>query len=145
MTIRVLHALENRGNHIPAIIAIGTGQRAQITKQPIALLAVRQRRFLIIDEGQKFIARDAVRHGSPIPPPIRRFDSRLEFLPSQLGLPLPLNFQVIQEFQEHDPSEHRQPVQIPVQTFIFSHNVPGRLEKRSKGLCSSGLHGKAKG
>jgi hypothetical protein len=123
----VLHAAKHGGNHIPAIVAVGTGERAQVTEQPHALLAIRQGAFLLVDERQQFIACDAVGFGSPIAPAVGRLDGRLELLPGQPGLALTLEFQVIQELQEHDPREHRQPVQITIQTFILSHDVPGGL------------------
>ncbi len=47
-----------------------------------------------------------------------------------------MKFQLIEEFQEHDPGEHRQAVQITVQTFVFPHDVPCGLEK-----CSERLRG----
>jgi len=32
--------------------------------------------FLVVDEGEQFVAGDAVRFGGPISPAIRRFDGR---------------------------------------------------------------------
>ena len=125
----VLHAAKHRGDDIAPIVAVGAGERAQVAEQPRALLAVRQRAFLLVDEGQQFVAGDAVGLGGPIAPAVRRLDGRLELLPGEPGLPLALEFQVIEELQEHDPGEHRQAVQIAVQTLVLPHDVPGGFEK----------------
>jgi hypothetical protein len=47
----------------------------------------------------------------------------LELSPGELGFALALNFQVIQEFQEHDPSEHRQAVEVAIQPLVLAHDV----------------------
>ena len=46
----VVHALEHGGNHVPPIIAVGTGERAQVTEQASAFLAIGQHCFFVIDE-----------------------------------------------------------------------------------------------
>ena len=33
----VVHALKNGGDHVPAVVAVGTGERAQVTEQARAL------------------------------------------------------------------------------------------------------------
>ena len=106
----VLHALEHGGDDIAPIVAVGTCERAQVTEQARAFLAAGQRSLFVVDKGEQFVARDAVGLGGPIAPAVRRFDGGLELLRGEFGLALALNFQVIQKFQEHDPSEHRQPV-----------------------------------
>jgi len=43
----------------------------------------------------------------PIAPAVGRFDGGLELFRGEFRLTLALKFQVIEEFQEHDPGEHR--------------------------------------
>ena len=128
----VLHPAKHRGNHLTPIITVRTGQGAQVSEQAHAAFAVGSCGFLVVDEGEEFVAGDAVGLCGPIAPAVRSFDGGLELLRGELCLALALEFQVIEEFQEHDPREHRQAVQIPVQTFVFSHDVPGGLEKCSE-------------
>lgn len=68
-----------------------------------ALLIVRER--LAYLEGEKLVAGDAAGLGGPIAPAVRWFDGGIEFLAGQRGLLFVLKFQVIKEFQEHDPGE----------------------------------------
>jgi hypothetical protein len=94
-------ALEHRGNNIPAVVAVGTGECAQITKQPYTAFAVPANCFVIVDEGERFVAGDAPGLGSPNTPSIVRFDSKFELRSSELGLALAIKFQIIKELQEH--------------------------------------------
>ncbi len=75
---------------------------------------------------------------SPIAPAVGRLDGRLELFPGQLGLALALEFQVIQELQEHDPSEHRQPVEVAIEPFVLPHDVPRGFEESAEGLGGGG-------
>ena len=129
----VLHPAKDRGDDIAARVSgasrVGTGEGAQVAEQAGALLPVGQGTFLLVDEGEEFIAGDTVGLGGPVAPAVGRLDGGLEFLRGELGLALALEFQVIEELQEHDPGEHRQAVQITIQTFVFSHDVPGGLEQ----------------
>jgi hypothetical protein len=128
----VLHALEDGRNHIPTVVAVGTGERAQIAEQTRTLIAVGSGGFLVVDEGEEFVTCDAVRLGGPVAPAIGRFEGGFELFRGEPGLALALKFQVIEKFQEHDPGKHWQPVQVPVQTFILPHNIPGGLEQCSE-------------
>ena len=121
-------------DNIAPIVAVGTGQRAQVTEETRAFLATRQRSLFVVDEREQFVASDAVGFGRPTAPAVRRFDGGLELFAGQLGLALALNFQVIQKFQKHDPSEHREAIQIPVQAFVFPHYIACGLEQCSQGL-----------
>lgn len=58
-----------------------------------------QRKFLVVDESEQFVAGDAVGPRGPITPAVRRFDAGLELSPGELGLALALNFQVVQKLQ----------------------------------------------
>ena len=126
----VLHAAKHGGDDIAPVVAVGTGQRAQIAEQARALLAVGPGGFLVVDEGEQFVAGDAIGLGRPIAPAIRRFDGGLELFRGELGLALALKFQVIEEFQEHDPGEHRQPVKVAIQPLVLAHDVARGLDKR---------------
>jgi hypothetical protein len=124
----VLHPAKHRGDHVAPIVAIGTGELAQITKEALASLGgtpqgVGQHSLFVVDKGQKFIARDALRICRPIAPAIRRFDGRLELLPRELRLLRALQLQIIKEFEEHNPREHRQPVQVAIQPLVLAHDV----------------------
>jgi hypothetical protein len=48
----VLHAAKHRGDHVTPIVAIGTGELAQITKETFALRAIRPRRLFVVDKRQ---------------------------------------------------------------------------------------------
>lgn len=119
----VLHALKHSRNHLAPVITVGTRQRAQVTEQARAFLRTGQRGLLIVNEGEQFVAGNAIGLRRPIAPAVRRFDGGLELFPGELGLALALNFQVVQKFQEHDPGEHRQPVKVAIEPLVFAHDV----------------------
>ena len=54
----VLQALEDGGDHITPVAAIGPLQCAQVSEQAGAFAAVWQDRLLLVDEGNQFIASD---------------------------------------------------------------------------------------
>ena len=116
----VLHTFEHGGDDITPVVTVGTGKRAQVTEQarPALGFAVNwplwHHSFLVVDEGEQFIAGDAIGLSGPISPAIGWFDSGLELFRGELGLALALNFQVIEELQEHDPGEHRQAVEVAI-------------------------------
>jgi len=56
----VLHAAKHGRDHVAAVVTVGTGECAQVTEQARALLAVRQGCLLVVNEGEKFVAGDAV-------------------------------------------------------------------------------------
>ena len=57
----------------------------------------------------------------------------LELLPAELRFLLALQLQVIEELQEHDPGEQRQPVEVAVQPLVLAHDVAGGLEEAAEG------------
>ena len=67
----VIDALEHSGDNVAAVVAIGAGQRAQVSEQPRALPPIRAHGFIVIDKGEQLIAGDALRVCRPIPPAIR--------------------------------------------------------------------------
>ena len=134
----VLHALEHGGDDIAPVVAVGAGEGAQVAEQAGALFAVGAGGFLVVDEGEQFVAGDAVGLGGPVAPAVRRFDGGLELLPGELGLALALEFQIIEEFQEHDPGEHRQAVEVAVEALVLAHDVARGLEESAEGLGGGG-------
>jgi hypothetical protein len=44
---------------------------------------------------------------------------------------------VIEEFQEHDPGEHGQPIEVAIEALVLSHDVPGRLDEAAQALGAS--------
>ena len=78
----------------------------------------------------------------PIAPAIRRFDGCLKSVAPlsastgerarvrcrfqrcrELRLLRALKLQIIEELEEHDPSEHRQPVEVAIQPLVLAHDV----------------------
>src|SRR5260370_23152197 len=109
--VSTLHAVidttEYGRNYIASVVAVGAGQAAKIGEQAGAALAVRQPRFVLVDEGKKLVASNALRVGRPIAPAIGRLDGRAKFLSPKLSLFLTLLLKVIEEFEKHNPCEQR--------------------------------------
>ena len=119
----------------------GKRPNTEVRQIPRMLLTIGQRAFLLIDEGEEFIAGDAVRLGRPIAPAVGRFDGGLELFRGELRLALTLKFQVIEELQEHDPSKHRQTVEVAIEPLVLAHDVARGFQERSGGLSGGGLRG----
>src|SRR5580692_8507616 len=100
--IAALHAVidttEYGRNYIASVVAVGAGQAAKIGEQAGAAPAVRQPRFVLVDEGKKLVAGNALRVSCPIAPAIGRLDGRAKFLSPKLSLFLTLLLKVIEEF-----------------------------------------------
>src|SRR5439155_19280211 len=110
---------------------------AQVGEKTGTPRAIRTGAFFGIDEGQKFVAGNAIGAGGPIAPTVRWFNGRTEFLAGQFGLSLALEFQIVQELEEHDPGEQRQPVEVAVQALVLAHDVARGLNETAK-LLSCG-------
>jgi hypothetical protein len=82
----IVHAFEDGGNHVSAIVPVRNRKRPEITKEASALRAIRTGRLLVVNECQQFVAGDAVRFGRPIPPTVGWFGGRPEFLAGKLDL-----------------------------------------------------------
>ena len=132
----VMRAFENGGDHIAPVVAVGALQAAQIGEQTRALCAIGPNGFFIVDEGDQFVAGDAVW----LSPPNRASDTAVrwpgETLSGQLGLLFALMLHVIEELQEHDPGEHRQPIKIAIQPLVLAHDVAAGLHDGGKPLGS---------
>src|SRR3546814_8710864 len=110
----VIDAAKHRRNYVAAVVAVRAGKPPQISKKARSLLPVWTACLVLIDEGKKLIARNALRIGCPVAPTIRRLDCRAKLLTAELRLLLALLLKIIHEFMEHDPSEKRQPVEVAV-------------------------------
>jgi hypothetical protein len=64
---------------------------------------------------------------------------QLELPGGELGLALALKFQVIEEFQKHDPCEHRQVVEVAIDPLVRAHGVARGFQQRAEGLGGCGL------
>ena len=117
--IAALHAvgqaLEHGGDDVAALTAGVAAQAAQIGEQAGAVGIVGQGGPFVGQEGQQVGTGEAVGRGRPIPPSVGRFDAAAIRPPSQFGAFRFDALQVVQEFQEHDPRQHRQAVQVAVQ------------------------------
>ena len=133
-----MHAFEDGGDHVAPVVAVGAGEGAEVAEQARALLAVRAVGLLVVDEREEFVAGDAVRLGRPVAPTVGRIDGGFELFAGELGLALALDFEVVEEFQEHDPCEHRQAVEVAVEALILAHDVARGLEEGAAGLDGGG-------
>ena len=88
--MRLSTPLEHGGDHVPPIVAVGAGQRAQIGEQTRPFLSIGPNGFVLVDEGEQLIAGDALRVGRPVAPAVGRLDGRPEFLPGKRRLLFPL-------------------------------------------------------
>src|ERR1039458_9413220 len=60
--------------------------------------------------------------------PHKGFDGGFDRFPDELGLVLALKFQVMEVFQEHNPSEHRQAVEVAIEPLVLAHDVARGLQ-----------------
>jgi len=75
-------ALENCGDDVAPVAAVGALQAAQIGKQPGTFCPVGADRFFIVHEGNQFVARNPLRLNRPVAPTIRRFERGAKALPA---------------------------------------------------------------
>ena len=54
------------------------------------------------------------------------------FLPASFDFDLLALLQVVEKLQEHDPGEHRQPVQVAVEAPVLPHDVAGGLDEAAE-------------
>ena len=133
-------AFEDGGNHVAAVAAIGSLQAAQVGEEAGAFLAVRTTGFVVVHELDQFVAGDAVGLGGPIAPAVGRFDGVTEAFAGQLRVGLADLLQIVEELQEHDPGEHRQTVEVAIESFVLAHDVARRLDQAAE-LLGSGYRG----
>src|SRR5271165_6190923 len=130
----IIDALEDGRDDIAPVVTVRAGELAQICEQALPALSVGAPAFILIDERKQFVAGHPLRVGGPIAPPVRWLYRRPEFLSGQLSGVLPLQFQIIKKFQEHDPGEQRQPVEIAIEALILAHDIACRLDHTPEGL-----------
>src|SRR5918995_1089934 len=65
----------------------------------------------------------------------RRLDCRFEGHTLELGARFTCPFQIVQEFQEHDPDKNRYAVKISVDPLVLAHDVSRGLYDASELLC----------
>ena len=78
--MRLMDALEDRGDHVAPVAAVGALRGAQIGEQPGATCCRRAARLVVVDEGDQLVAGDPVRSRRPVPPAVGRLDGRAEVL-----------------------------------------------------------------
>ena len=121
-------AFEDGGDDVAPVAAVGALQAAQIGEQARPFGAVRTDGFFVIHEGDQLVAGDSFRLRRPIAPAIRRFESRTKALAAHLGFLFANLLHVVEEFEKHDPGEHRQAVQVAVEPFVLAHDVAAGLD-----------------
>ncbi len=108
-----IDALEDGGDHLAAVVAVGAGEAPQVGKQAGTAPAVRADSLVAVDKGQQLVAGDALRVGGPVAPAVGRLDGRAERLARERGLVVALRLQVVEELEEHDPGQQRRRSRSP--------------------------------
>ena len=62
----------------------------------------------------------------------------LEFFPASLASSRSDALHVVEKLQEHDPSEHRQAVEVAIEPLVLAHDVAAGFNNRGK-LLGAGL------
>ena len=63
----------------------------------------------------------------------------LNFLPASVASSSRCMLQVVEELEEHDPGEQRQPVEIAIEPLVLAHDVARGLEQTAEGLGGGGV------
>jgi len=122
----VVDAPEDGSDHV--LLAAAPFEAAQIGEQSGAACAIGQGSVIIVDEGLQLVAGHAWIGGGPIAPTVRRLDDRGVGQRIEHRFFFAAAFEIIEEFEEHDPGEHRQAVKVAVQPFVLAHDVPRGLD-----------------
>ena len=78
------------------------------------------------------VTADAVFLRCPVPPAVRSLDDGLVRLPGNCGLLFVDVLQVIKEFEEHHPRQHRQTINVAAQPLVLPHDVTGGFDEASE-------------
>jgi hypothetical protein len=124
----ILDAAEHRRNYVAAIAAVRALEAAEICKEARPPRTIGTHRFVIVDEGNELVPSDPALLSCPIAPAVGRRDRRLERHALELGVGLARPFQVVEEFQKHDPGKHGQAIEIAIQPFVLAHDIARRLD-----------------
>src|SRR5690606_8566261 len=127
----VLHALEHVGDDLAlAALLPAAGQPAQVGKEAGAARAVGAVAFVLVDEGQQFVAGEAVLACGPVAPTVGGFDDGVVGLAVELRLLLMHDLEVVEELEEHHPSEQRQAVDVAVEALVLAQDLAGAADQR---------------
>ncbi len=107
-------------------------------EQAGAALAVGADGFIVVDLADEIVAGDAVGLGGPVAPAVGRLDGGLEFVAGELGFGLALDFEIVEELEEHDPGQHRQAVEVAVEALVLAHDVARGFQEGAEGLRGGG-------
>jgi CheY-like chemotaxis protein len=101
--------------------------------------------LLLPDEGQQFVAADAVLTGGPVAPAVGSLDDGLVPLAVQLGFLCMDDLQVVQELQEHHPRQQRQPVGVAIEALVLAQDLARSADQGGQVLaCGQGSFGLAR-
>ncbi len=73
----------------------------------------------------------------PVTPSVGSLYRRSKPLARKLGFVFALAFKIVKELQKHDPSEHRQSIEIAIQPLVFAHDVTRGLQEAAERLRGS--------
>jgi hypothetical protein len=120
----VLHALEDVGDHLAlAAFFAFAGQAAQIGEQTLAATAIGTHCLFLVDEGQQFVAGDAILPGCPVAPAVRCFNDGLVGLAVEFGFFFVDGFEVVEELEEHHPGEQWQAIHVAIEALVLAQDL----------------------
>jgi hypothetical protein len=120
----VLNALEDVGHHLAlAAFFAFAGQAAQINEQTLAATAIGTHCLFLTDEGQQFVAGDAILPCGPVAPAVRCFNYGLVRFAVEFGFLFVDSFEVVEKLEEHDPGEQWQAIHVAIQAFVLAQNL----------------------
>jgi len=123
-------AFENGRDNIAPVAAVGALEAPQIGEETGAFVSVRADGLLVVYKGDQLVAGYALRFSGPVAPTVGRFESQTKALTAHLAFLFANLLHVVEEFQEHDPGEHGETVEIAVEPFILAHDIAARLYDR---------------
>src|SRR5437879_4737349 len=124
----------------PSRTLIASAQASEIGEQPGTALSVRKGGLVLANERQQIAPRDAALLRRPVAPPVRWLDGEVVFPTAQLGLGLLDLFHIVEELEEHDPSEHRETVEVRGEALVLSHDVARGLDQPTQRLTRRGRY-----
>ena len=132
--------MEHGGDHIaPLAFPVVAAKGAKIGEEAGAMRSIGAFRMLGGKKGEEVRSGDALRAGGPVTPTVGRLDDRAIALPSKRRALFLDAFHVIEEFQEHDPSQHGQAVEITVQALVLAHDPARGLDNAVEALSRGHL------
>jgi hypothetical protein len=95
-----------------------------------ALRAVGAVAFVLVDEGQQFVATESIFTRGPVAPAVWRFDDGVVGLAVEFGFFLVDDFEVIEELEEHHPGEQRQAVDVAIEPLVLAQDLARAADQR---------------